>query len=631
MVHSAPKTKKMKKQKEPVIASSKSKPSENTIEMVPALEKADEIKENGSDSQTVTVVPNVLPDAGDKPGENDEERVPFIYYPLNGNAESNSNGNETTVFNFNVPKAEDCITIKIDAIGETELLEAPVNQNELVNELRIILAERENTCYRTCFNLVTSEGVSLDYFCEIKNIEGLKKGGLIKQVDDSYSLAEVRKHIRTVKDICGTYHPEVLISSDTGLLNLSWINVLLDEEDIINLQGGPCAFNHNVALTPEDAINKSKCGEPCLTPLYPKQFSRFTIKCYEALFSSHFNPPPPRRKNHGDLWYIVVDTLEKKQLCITACPKGFYLNKCSGDKFDPDSDSATYQTLVELLKERSPSFKKNFNEVIKRRYRGENSKLSRFPRNEDSYAWVVPKVNESNWHADFSRVEDFHAVLHNPSLTKNILTEDFLPFATRDWNDEIQAFRELPMGTQEEKFVRGRSLVKSPADFKCSSIRGAIGVIDGTIPPVNPADEQRSQLFLYNHIFFSLGFDVKDHFVEIGGDAAARVSPSCDLQGLKILDKLDSKELHSLSTSVIDYRGFRVTGQSIIPGILERESDKQVEFGSVDHGLNVTVVDEHMDMFKKYAEELRLAEHNVVDEKGNVHNLPGGIVERNLW
>jgi len=35
----------------------------------------------------------------------------------------------------------------------------------------------------------------------------------------------------------------------------------------------------------------------------------------------------------------------------------------------------------------------------------------------------------------------------------------------------------------------------------------------------------RMQMFLWNNIFLSLGFDVKDHFKDFGGDAAAYVAP----------------------------------------------------------------------------------------------------------
>ena len=33
------------------------------------------------------------------------------------------------------------------------------------------------------------------------------------------------------------------------------------------------------------------------------------------------------------------------------------------------------------------------------------------------------------------------------------------------------------------------------------------------------------QMFIWNNIFFSLGFDVRDHYKEFGGDYAAYVAP----------------------------------------------------------------------------------------------------------
>ena len=47
------------------------------------------------------------------------------------------------------------------------------------------------------------------------------------------------------------------------------------------------------------------------------------------------------------------------------------------------------------------------------------------------------------------------------------------------------------------------------------------------------------QMFLWNNIFLSLGFDVKDHFKDFGGDAAAYAAPvSADLMLSLILDSL---------------------------------------------------------------------------------------------
>ena len=51
---------------------------------------------------------------------------------------------------------------------------------------------------------------------------------------------------------------------------------------------------------------------------------------------------------------------------------------------------------------------------------------------------------------------------------------------------------------------------------------------------INPGEEAKMQMFIWNNIFFSLGFDVKDHYKDLGGDAAAFVAPRNDLQGVKV-------------------------------------------------------------------------------------------------
>jgi len=52
-----------------------------------------------------------------------------------------------------------------------------------------------------------------------------------------------------------------------------------------------------------------------------------------------------------------------------------------------------------------------------------------------------------------------------------------------------------------------------------------MAVIDGNVMAINPGDESKMQMFIWNNIFFSLGFDVKDHYKDIGGDPAAFVAP----------------------------------------------------------------------------------------------------------
>ena len=41
-----------------------------------------------------------------------------------------------------------------------------------------------------------------------------------------------------------------------------------------------------------------------------------------------------------------------------------------------------------------------------------------------------------------------------------------------------------------------------------------------------------------------------------------------DLRGISLYQSLDTEGLHTLGTVIVDYRGYRVVGQSIISGIL---------------------------------------------------------------
>ena len=171
-------------------------------------------------------------------------------------------------------------------------------------------------------------------------------------------------------------------------------------------------------------------------------------------------------------------------------------------------------------------------------------------------------------------------------------------------------------------------------------------------------------MFLWNNIFFSLGFDVKDHYKDFGGDAAAYVAPvslseaeknyclstnvkllkysnvhSClisafafsqsialqsralfilqgnDLQGVKAYASADPEGLFTLGTVVVDYRGYRVTAQSIIPGILEREQEQSVVYGSIDFGKTVVTHEKYKKLLEKTANTLKIRPHRVINEK----------------
>lgn len=303
--------------------------------------------------------------------------------------------------------------------------------------------------------------------------------------------------------------------------------------------------------------------------------------------------------------YLLVVTLEDKTCHVTASPRGYFLNRSTVDNFDPlpaTPNNFLSHSLIELLNQISPAFRKNFTQLQRRR-------MSRHPFERVAtpyqvYSWVSPTMQHN---LDAIRAEE--------AFSSKLGYEEHIPGQTRDWNEELQSTRELPRTTLPERLLRERAIFKVHSDFVSAAARGAVAVIDGNIMAINPGESHKMQMFIWSNIFFSLGFDVRDHYKELGGDAAAHVAPRNDLQGVAAYNAIDLEGLYTLGTVVIDYRGYRVTAQSIIPGILEREQDQSVVYGSIDFGKTVVTNDKYLELLKKAAPRLKVLPHFVLNEK----------------
>nr|CAD7262813.1 unnamed protein product [Timema shepardi] len=163
------------------------------------------------------------------------------------------------------------------------------------------------------------------------------------------------------------------------------------------------------------------------------------------------------------------------------------------------------------------------------------------------------------------------------------------------------------------------------SDFVAAATRGAMAVIDGNVMAINPGEEAKMQMFIWNNIFFSLGFDVRDHYKELGGDAAAFIAPRNDLQGVRVYSAVDLASLYTLGTVVIDYRGYRITAQSIIPGILEREQEQSVVYGSIDFGKTVISHPKYLELLNKAGQQLKILPHKVFNDKNEEVELCSSV------
>ncbi|XP_041919207.1 clustered mitochondria protein homolog isoform X1 [Alosa sapidissima] len=492
-------------------------------------------------------------------------------------------------------------TVKIQAPG-TEPFDLQVSPQEMVQEIHQVLMDREDTCHRTCFSLQL-DGNVLDNFAELKSIEGLQEGSFLKVVEEPYTVREARIHVRHIRDLLKSMDPSDAYNG-VDCNSLSFLSVFTDGDlgDSGKRKKKGSELEQIDCTPPEHILPGSK--ERPLVPLQPQNKDWKPLQCLKVLTMSGWNPPPGNRKMHGDLMYLYIVTAEERHVSITASTRGFYLNQSTTYSFNPKPANPSFlsHSLVELLSQISPAFKKNFTALQKKRV--QRHPFERIATPFQVYSWTAPQIDHA---MDCVRAED--------AYTSRLGYEEHIPGQTRDWNEELQTTRELPRKNLPERLLRERAIFKVHSDFAAAATRGAMAVIDGNVMAINPGEETRMQMFIWNNIFFSLGFDVRDHYRELGGDAAAHAAPTNDLNGVRAYGAVDVEGLYTLGTVVVDYRGYRVTAQSIIPGILEREQEQSVIYGSIDFGKTVVSHPKYLELLEKTSRPLKVQRHPVLNEK----------------
>ncbi|XP_042298388.1 clustered mitochondria protein homolog isoform X2 [Sceloporus undulatus] len=535
----------------------------------------------------------------------------------NHKEEARQNGHEET---DHMDDGNDQEVIVIQDTGFTVKVHAPavepfplqVSPQEMVQEIHQVLMDREDTCHRTCFSLQL-DGNVLDNFAELKTIEGLQEDSVLKVVEEPYTVREARIHVRHIRDLLKSLDPSDAFNG-VDCNSLSFLSVFTDGDlgDSGKRKKKGTEMEQIDCTPPEHILPGSK--ERPLCPLQPQNRDWKPLQCLKVLTMSGWNPPPGNRKMHGDLMYLYVITMEDRHVSITASTRGFYLNQSTAYNFNPKPANPSFlsHSLVELLNQISPTFKRNFASLQKKRV--QRHPLERISTPFQVYTWTAPLAEHA---MDCVRAED--------AYTSRLGYEEHIPGQTRDWNEELQTTRELPRKNLPERLLRERAIFKVHSDFTAAATRGAMAVIDGNVMAINPSEETKMQMFIWNNIFFSLGFDVRDHYKDFGGDVAAYVAPTNDLNGVRTYNAVDVEGLYTLGTVVVDYRGYRVTAQSIIPGILEREQEQSVIYGSIDFGKTIVSHPKYLELLEKTSRPLKIQKHTVLNDKNEEVELCSSV------
>uniref|UniRef100_A0A8D0ATA9 Clustered mitochondria protein homolog n=1 Tax=Sander lucioperca TaxID=283035 RepID=A0A8D0ATA9_SANLU len=307
---------------------------------------------------------------------------------------------------------------------------------------------------------------------------------------------------------------------------------------------------------------------------------------------SCWNPAPGHRKLQGDFLYITVVTMEGRRFDITSCPKGFFLNRSTEEMFDPRpaQSSPVCHSLTDLLCHISPAFKQTLTTL---KNRSQLPPVEVMPTPYHTLSWLGPPCASRTHKNTFSRL----------GVDEQSGTE------APDWNEELQAARDLPQGSLEERLQRDRALLQVNCAFVRAVKQGAETVVDSFVEPVNGNPEDPA--FLWGGLFMSQGAAS----TMFGGERGRRAAQRLELKAVQAYSNIEG--LHTLPTAVVDYRGVRLSAQGLAPGL---EGSEGLLYG-VNAGPQESPQRRRLlELLAQAAKSLSLQRHVVVAPNG--HKVP---------
>ncbi|KAJ3216138.1 Intracellular distribution of mitochondria [Dinochytrium kinnereticum] len=522
-----------------------------------------------------------------------------------------------------------------------------------IQDIRQMILEAHECQFYTCFN-IEFDGKKLDDVLDLASIEGFTPTSVLNMVEAPYTDREVRIHLTRFREVLSNFQSTTpSLGMDVGV---SYLSTLSGDHPIY---GTPKTEASNdkanrkpvvKAETPNKVASfadyKFEDSNPDVVSLIPELAVFQGDNCVKSLGVSMWNPPPHYRRMAGDHLYLSVLTVEGVALQITCNVSGFYISRSTDKIFDPlprASKPCFSHTLPGLLTQASLGFANRFPIL-------QASIQARHP-----FEYLLSPVNYFPWCVRPAQ----HEADPGRALDSVLIAADALELmASRDWNEDIQSARELPRSTHQDRVLRDQMLHRHHTEFVDAASRGAVSIVSGSVPSINPADPESSRMYIHGGIFFSHGNDQRESYERFGGAGAAHVAVGKDVDGIAAVAALDIEGLYTLGTAVVDYKGCRLVAQTIIPGILKKQQQQQqllleaeaaaggvgegeegkgeeggeggvvgagenalVKYGSIDNGKTIASSPSFQELAEKVARALHLSEHVVVDGEGQKHTL----------
>ncbi|XP_040898738.1 clustered mitochondria protein homolog [Toxotes jaculatrix] len=446
--------------------------------------------------------------------------------------------------------------VKIQGAG-IEPFELQVHGFWLVQDAVMTLLSRNEVCPRSNLSLALA-GTTLDPLAELQTLKGLKPGAIVRLVEEPYTACSARLHLARVLELLRVSGPQDALREGRSPSLLETLTHTQTPDS--SLPNGK-SLRRSLSNTKTESTNQDGAPPEYLLPgsserplmaVLPHSSQPEAPSYLRDLSLSCWNPPPGHRKLQGDFLYISVVTMEGRRCDITSCPKGFFLNKSTEDVFDPRpaQSSPVCHCFTDLLCHISPAFKQTFTTL---KNRPQLPPVEVMPTPYHTLSWLGPPCASRTHKNTFSRLGvDEQAARQAP-----------------DWNEELQAARDLPQGNLEERLQRDRALLQVNSAFVRAAMQGAETVVDGFVEPVNGNPEEPA--FLWGGLFMSQGAAS----TVFGGERGRRAAQRLELKGVQAYSDLEGLEgLHTLPTVIVDYRGVRLSAQGLAPGLEGSDQDQ---------------------------------------------------------
>lgn len=503
-------------------------------------------------------------------------------------------------------------SVKIQGAG-VEPFELQVHGFWLVQDAVMTLLSRNEVCPRSNLSL-TLAGATLDPLAQLQNVKGLKAGAILRLVEEPYTFRSARVHLVRVLELLRASGPQDALREGRSPSVLEALTHTQIPES--SLQNGK-SLKRSLSHTKTESTSQDGAPPEYLLPgsserplmaLLPHSSQPEAPSYLKDLSLSCWNPPPGHRKLQGDFLYITAVTMEGRRCDITSCPKGFFLNRSTEDMFDPRpaQSSPVCHCLTDLLCHISPAFKQTFTTLKNRPLQ---PPVEVIPTPYHTISWLGPPCATRTHKNAFTRLGvDDQAATQPP-----------------DWNEELQAARDLPQGSLEERLQRDKAVLQVNSAFVNTVMQGAETVVDGFVEPVNgnPGDPA----FLWGGLYMSQGAAS----AVFGGERGRRAAQRLELNGVQAYSDLEGLQglqgLHTIPTAIVDYRGVRLSAQGLAPGLEGSEQDQRTAPASrgLLYGVNAGPQESPhrrrlLELLAHAAKSLSLQRHVVLSPNG--HQVP---------